>query len=205
MSTAKYSEVILNVLSSEVTGQSGILYFDDGTNTGGSNNVPRFYDGMRYSSVQKLPEIELLTDQKDLNTNGGSCTASTEVIRTLNTITPNSHSWVSINSTSTFFIDGETYPGNYFIEWGTPSFHADQNTSWLESGGSVLRVGSSEYSLTDAQCYSTGYYYNRITANNGYEIVFKAVGTQATNGIGVTKGTSLQENDLYTTVKITRY
>lgn len=205
MSKSRNSSVVFNSISSEPTTQTGLVYMDDGTNTGGQENIMRIYDGTTYQNIQKIPEVTVLSEQQTLGTNGGGFTASTDTTRTLNTVSV-SRDWLSLSS-NVFTIDGATYPGNYLIEWSTPAFEVDNFVSWLENNGTsaTVRVGSSAYSSTDTVTYSYGFYYASITSSIALKIVARCATTKATNGLGVTKGGTLQQNDVFTVVKITRY
>ena len=205
MSKAIHSEIVFDSTATEPTGISGLTYMDDGTNTGGPDNILRVYDGTNFNNVQRIPETVILSDQKTLGQDGGSITAGVDTTRVLNTVST-ARDWLSLSS-NIFTIDGANYPGNYYIEWFCPGYLCFNFVCWLEDDGSstVLQLGQSTYSSLDSQTLSHGFYYTNITTSIDLKIVMRCSTTKATNGLGVNKGGALQGNEIYTNVKIIRY
>lgn len=203
MSTTINKYIAYTVTSTAPTGQTGITYVDDGTNTD-AENVFRVYDGSNYNVLQRLPESVVLSEQQTA-ADGGGYTANTEITRTLNTKSPSSgRDWISLAS-NIFTIDGATYPGNYLIEWWVPGSEVVLFVSWLESSSTVIMMGSSTSSSSvNSDSKSYGVYYAAITSSTDYEIIFRASSTRATYGLGIANNQG-SHVDTYTVVKITKF
>lgn len=203
------SEIVLTSQSSAPTAQTGLLYYDDGTNTTSGDANFRFYDGQGYRDLTTgAIEIAIFGDRRSTSTAGGSYTATTAVVRALTTV--KSQSWASLSSNQ-ITIDGANYPGRYVFEWRGHCYRADGNWHFLEntSGPTIVGLGTSTYSATatDAtRCISNGYYEDDITTSITYEIYFQAeTNSVNVNGKGVAHTLNSPDPETYCYVYITRY
>ena len=205
-----HSDIKLNSTATAPTSTTGAIYFDNGTNTVSGDANFRYYDGQSFRDLSTGPiEVGILADQKATSTAGGSYTATTASVRTLNT-TIQSQSWLSLSSNQ-FTIDGANYPGRYFIEWRGQAYRVNNGWHFLEdtSGPTIVGLGTSTYSLQSSdspRCISQGYYEADITTSKTYEIYIQTTTTSAnTNGRGVPHTLNSPDPETFLYVYITRY
>lgn len=144
--------------------------------------------------------IAIIEDQKAQNTAGGTFTSGADQTRTLNTLSYNRDSLISINSNH-FVLPA----GTWEVQWSAPANNCNFHQSLLYniSDSAEVARGSSEFvnNTNLPQTRSVGSAVVTIAASKNYEIRHRCSTTKSTDGFGLASNFS---TEVYTRVVIRR-
>jgi len=140
-------------------------------------------------------------DEKGSSTHGGSCSASTDHIRDLNTVVTNEITSASLSSNQI------TLPaGTYYIQASAPVHDGSRHRIFLYNvtDSNIDILGTNEYNVS-AVAQTRSFIYERftITAQKTFEIRHHTAIEQLSNGLGINDASG-NRTSIYTDVKIWR-
>ena len=178
------------------------LLIDNSGNIGIGTSNPQaklhVIDGYVYAE----PPITIIEDQKAVGTQGGSSSATTWNIRTLNTLVTNT---IGVTLSSNIFT---IPPGRYHITVSTPAYKVGRHKCRLYNvtTSSVSAYGTNSYILEtiNVQTDSNLDYVFTITTSTQFRIEHWTTFAQAANGLGVDFNQT-PAVEVYTRVKLIKY